>query len=269
MPEGPEIRLAGDRIAKVLQRCKATAIHFAFPSLKEYEEELTGQKITSVETRGKAMLIHFSEGLSIYSHNQLYGRWVTTRGTEPPTTNRQIRLSISTSKGTAWLLSASEIEVLDENGREEHSYLSKLGPNPLEDSCTEKELIEFWSQPRFARRSLAAMLLDQGFLAGVGNYLRSEILFVAALDPTGKRPSDLTVLAHAALTMCRQAYRLKGITNDEELAKKLRAKGWKRRDYRHWVFNREGQACHRCGKTIKKVVLAGRRLYYCPGCQLT
>lgn len=267
VPEGPEIRRAADTIAKVLKGREATKVSFAFPHLQPFESELSGQTITAVESRGKGMLIHFQDGPSIYSHNQLYGRWVTTKSDEPPKTNRQIRLRISTAKGTAWLLSASEIEVLDLPGRAAHAYLGKLGPDPLDPATTVKAVLDHWAEARFSRRGVAALFLDQSFLAGVGNYLRSEILFLAGVSPHGKLPADRTALAQASLDLFRRSYATRGLTNSEDLVTALKSQGLRRRDYRHWVFSREVKACHVCGKTILKETLAGRRLYWCPGCQ--
>ncbi len=75
MPEGPEIRRAADKIAKVLEGKTINSIEFAFSHLKPFESDLQSREVTALETRGKALLTHFDNGLSIYSHNQLYGRW--------------------------------------------------------------------------------------------------------------------------------------------------------------------------------------------------
>lgn len=265
MPEGPEIRRAADSLGRVLEGRTVTSLTFAFPHLQEYQQRLSGQTVTFVESRGKAMLIHFEDGLKIYSHNQLYGRWVTRRDAEPPITNRQIRLSLVTEKGSAWLLSASEIEVLQSDAT--HSYLDKLGPDPLRLETSVETLLAHWAQPAFSRRGVAALFLDQSFLAGVGNYLRSEILFLAGVCPTGRLPADRRALAEASIELFRRSHKTGGITNEPDQVARLKALKWRRRDYRHWVFSRAGQACHRCGEEIVKTVLAGRRLYFCPGCQ--
>lgn len=73
MPEGPEIRIAADNVAKAIVNQPIREIFFAFEHLKPYEEILSQQLITAVDTKGKGMLIRFTDGLSIYSHNQLYG----------------------------------------------------------------------------------------------------------------------------------------------------------------------------------------------------
>jgi endonuclease-8 len=268
MPEGPEIRIAADKLCKILQGQPAQSVVFAFPHLQSHQADLTGQVITQVESRGKAMLIHFAGGLSIYSHNQLYGRWVTTRAGKEPKTNRQIRMVVATPRGTAWLLSASEIEVLDAPARHSHPYLSKLGPDPLDRSVTADTLMEHWKQTRFSRRAACALLLDQSFLAGVGNYLRSEILYVAGHRPDLRLPPNRQKLASASLELFRQSHQTGGLTNDLRLVQELKDQGVRRSEYRHWVFNRLGKPCRRCGEAIRKDILAGRRLYWCPGCQV-
>lgn len=75
MPEGPEIRRAADNLEAAIKGKPLTDVWFAFAQLKPYESQLTGQIVTRIETRGKALLTHFSNGLTLYSHNQLYGVW--------------------------------------------------------------------------------------------------------------------------------------------------------------------------------------------------
>ncbi len=105
----------------------------------------------------------------------------------------------------------------------------------------------------------------------MGNYLRSEILFVAGVHPR-LRPVDcdeetLLRLADAAVFTSRQSYRHNGITNDLQQAKQLKAEGWKKTQYRHWVFNRDGKTCFQCDTPLVKEIAASRRFYYCPVCQ--
>ena len=94
MPEGPEIRLAADRIEKALARRPVDAIAFAFEHLRPFERRLRGHAVERVETRGKAMLTHFDNGWTIYSHNQLYGRWYVCARDRLPETGRQLRLTL-------------------------------------------------------------------------------------------------------------------------------------------------------------------------------
>jgi endonuclease-8 len=272
MPEGPEIRLAADRIARVLEGRVVEAVEFAFPELKPFEEALQGQVVQRIDTRGKAMLTRFEGGLTIYSHNQLYGRWFTSRRGELPQTNRSLRVALHTAEHSALLYSASDVTVLDKEGLAAHPFLNRLGPDLLDHELEAGELAERLQAKAFRGRSLASLLLDQKFLAGLGNYLRSEILFCAGLDPL-RRPRDLEDeerlrLAEVALELGWRSYRTRGITLDPAQREKLeqrRPRGARRK--RFWVFARAGQPCYRCGTSILKEVRGSRRLYRCSQCQ--
>jgi len=271
MPEGPEIRRAADRVERAIAGRTAREVRFAFPRLRHYQKQLVGSRVSRIETRGKAMLIHFAGGLAIYSHNQLYGRWYVKPAGVLPKTGRSLRLAIHNDEKSALLYSASEIDVLDAEGISAHPFLSKLGPDALDPELTDARLAKRVANPRFARRQLHALLLDQGFVAGLGNYLRSEILFVAGIHPQ-RRPGELSpaerrTLARAVRRVTRQAYRTGGITNDPSRAKRLAAEGERRRSYRHHVFTRGGLPCWACGEPVEREVLGGRKIFFCPGCQ--
>jgi endonuclease VIII len=280
MPEGPEIKRAADQLKRALIAQTALSVTVApdrFAHLQGAARRFKNTLIVSLEPRGKALLTGFSNGVTIYTHNQLYGEWAlfsradhATRHT-PPATHLQTRLVIETAQHWAVLYSASEIEFWPTDKVEQHPYLAKLGVELLARETRINNVLAHIRQPRFAKRSLAALLLDQGFLAGVGNYLRSEILFVARL-PADSRIVDLTdaqvrALAHAALTLTRQSYRTNGVTNDTKLAATLRAQGWPFARYRHWVFDREEESCHVCATRITRVDASGRGLFLCTRCQ--
>jgi endonuclease VIII len=271
MPEGPEIKRAADKIATALLPHPVKEVWFAFEHLKHYEEAFKSQNIIAVEPRGKALLIHFDNGLNIYSHNQLYGKWELCKAYSYPQTNRQLRLAIHNSSKSALLYSASDIEVLDEAAIATHPFLTRLGPDVLNNATTIEMIQSRLNDPAFRRRRFTTLLLDQHFLAGLGNYLRSEIPFVARIHPS-LRPVDcsqtqLLALAEAAIAIPQRSYQTGGITNDLELVATLKIRGMRRSQYRHWVFNRAKQPCFVCGTSIVKDVAGARRFYYCPHCQ--
>lgn len=271
MPEGPEIKRAADRIAKAIARKPIQEIFFAFEHLKHYEKDLARSQVISVQPRGKALLTHFENNLAIYSHNQLYGKWEVKRAYNFPETKRQLRLAIHTVKKSALLYSASDIAVLYPGDIEIHPFLSKLGPDVLDETTTAERVSQRLKSDRFHRRGLASLLLDQHCLCGLGNYLRSEILFVASVHPSFRpkdcTPTQLNALGRAAIALPRQSYETGGITNDLTRAQQMKADGLPRRAYRHWVFARQHKSCYQCGTGILKETFAGRRLYYCPTCQ--
>ncbi|WP_348764821.1 endonuclease VIII [uncultured Salinisphaera sp.] len=277
MPEGPEIRRMVDDIATAVGGRDADAVFFAFERFKGFEAALTGRRITSVQARGKGVLVFFAargdDGpWCVYSHNQLYGQWRIGRAASLPTTKRQLRFAISAGPRAARLYSASDIRLVRPAALDTVPYLARLGPDLLNDAdVDDHRLLQQLDDRRFCGRALGTLLLDQHFIAGVGNYLRSEILFVAGLHPRYKpkslNDSQRRRLVIATRTMIEQAYRLKGITNDPDRAQRLKAQGQSFGARRHRVFGRAGQACYDCRAAIEKTTVASRRLYRCPNCQ--
>jgi endonuclease-8 len=270
MPEGPEIRRAADRIAAVIDGQRLVEIRFGLARLRRFEDELTGGWVVGVEARGKALLIAFDLGLTLYAHNQLYGVWYVRPRGQLPSTARSLRAALHTQTHSALLYSASDIAVLDADGLLRHPYLARLGPDLLDPTLHWRDLSRRLNEPAFRNRSLGALYLDQSFVAGLGNYLRSEILFAAGLHPK-RRPSDLDLktrnrLARATLEIGWRAYR-SGVTNPEARVAALKAAGERRRGYRFAVFARHGRPCHVCGATIERLEIGGRRLYRCLNCQ--
>jgi endonuclease VIII len=271
MPEGPEIRRATDAIAKVLKGKTVRKLAFGQPHLAPWQKRFTNALVLDVEPRGKAVLTHFGNAKTIYSHNQLYGEWaIFDKNAEPPT-HKQRRIVLDTDEHRIVLYSASDIEVLDSVQVLTHPYIAKLGVELLDPSIKQADVVAWLNQARWQKKLLAQILLDQAFLAGVGNYLRSEILFVAKLYPW-VRLIDLSAmqrkcLAKAAISVTRQAYRQAGITNNPRSAKLLKAAGVPFSSYRHFVFDREGQSCWVCHNEVVRDEVAGRQLHWCPHCQ--
>lgn len=269
MPEGPEIRRAADRLAEAVAGRPLVSAWFAFPALQEQAPALAGRTITAIVPHGKALLTHFDHGWTLYSHNQLYGVWRIAAAGERPDEGRSLRVALETAERAILLYSASDIEMWRTAALGAHPFLSKLGPDVLDPALAARAVEARLRDPAFAGRQLAALLLDQGFLAGMGNYLRSEVLFTAGIAPT-RRPRDLSAgerrrLAQALLAVPRASYATRGI----EPAAGMRA------DYltdtpagfRFRVFDREGLPCPGCRRRIMRHELGGRRLYWCPRCQ--
>ncbi len=271
MPEGPEIRRAADRVARVLVGQPIVAADLRLPGIKRFESRLTGSSVTAIDTRGKAMLTRFDNGLTLYSHNQLYGRWYTTRRPKLPETGRQLRVALHTPTHSALLYSASDIEVLTRRGLANHPFLNRVGPDILDPDLTADQVAERLRSPRFRNRALGHLYLDQAFLAGIGNYLRSEILWAARVNPIAK-PAQLELksirdVARQTLTISRRSYRTRGVTAPPKAAQERKASGMSYQQYRFQVFGREGLACYGCGATIERSTMGSRNLFFCSVCQ--
>lgn len=271
MPEGPEIRRAADRIGKALVGKVVLDGQWPFPSLNQADELILGHEVLSVTSRAKAMLIRFSSGWTMYSHNQLYGRWTVHLKTTDHNSRRSLRAEFMTDKHAVRLWSATDIQLVptaEENGI---PFLQRLGPDVLDPAITSTKLQAHLREKKIYRKKGATLMLDQQCFAGLGNYLRSEILHAAGIHPDD-RPCDLDDeslgrWATAIKEITQRAYLEKGVTVPTEVALSSKARGEPRRMWRHAVFCRNDRPCLTCGDLVLRKRYAGRRLDYCPSCQ--
>ena len=269
MPEGPEIRRAADQLALAVVGQPLVNAWFAFPALKPFESSLPGVTIHSIVPHGKALLTRFDNGWTLYSHNQLYGVWQVVGAGERPDTTRSLRVALETSEHAILLYSASDVAMWRDEDLVRHPFLSNLGPDVLDTSHTAAAVAKRLQQPAFAGRALSVLLLDQGFLAGMGNYLRSEVLYEARLSPTrigaALTAAEKQALGNALLAIPRRSYRSKFKGALPDSSKDYLAHTAK--TFRFKVFEREGYPCPGCAGQIVMERLASRRLYWCPRCQ--
>lgn len=262
MPEGPEIRRAADNLEAAIKGKPLTDVWFAFSQLKPYESPLIGQTVTHIETRGKALLTHFSQGLTLYSHNQLYGVWRVVETGNIPATTRVLRVNLQTVDKTILLYSASDIEMLTPEQLATHPFLQRVGPDVLDPRLTPDDVKARLLSARFRNRQFSGLLLDQAFLAGLGNYLRVEILWQVGLTGQHKAKDlsdqQLEALSHTLLDIPRLSYTTRGQADENTHHGAL---------FRFKVFHRDGEACERCGGIIEKTTLSSRPFYWCPHCQ--
>jgi endonuclease-8 len=261
MPEGPEIRRAADALQAAVVDQPLTEVWFAFAELKPYQKQLLGQRIQSITPRGKALLTRFENDLTLYSHNQLYGVWRVTDAGKRPASQRSLRVALQTADRAILLYSASDISMWPSAKVHEHPFLQRIGPDVLDPQLDEDLVFGRLRGTRFAGRRLGGLLLDQSFLAGLGNYLRAETLWQAGLAPS-HRPRELDdtachALAHALLDVPRRSYRTRG------------RRGSRLQDtpFRFNVYARTGKPCPRCAHPIVRSHASGRPMFTCPHCQ--
>ena len=267
MPEGPEIRRAAQAVHHGIAG-QPLRMMLAHPALAPMTRALRGATVESVSARSKAMLTRFSTGDVLYSHNQLYGEWVVDRPDEP-LRSRAIRLVLETSAQRAVLYSATDFAWLRHGVENAHPYIAKLGPEVLDDATTVRDIAARLAQ--FPRRRIADALLDQQVLAGLGNYLRSEIAFVAKLNPW-RRLGELSDaerhrLAKAVHDITHRSFRTEGVCVPNAMYRAQRQLGATFEAARFFVFDRAQQPCRECGATIERATLGGRKLFVCVACQ--
>ena len=270
MPEGPETKRMADDISRIVKRKKISSAKFLHPAL----EGLNNTKNISIDdviSLGKSIIIRLSTGQSIITHNQLYGKWTINYLNTKIRHNRKLRIEIASERKVARLWSATDILVYKTNQEMHHPYLKNLGPDILDKNTDQQLIISKLKSKQAWNRQLSSVLLDQSVISGLGNYLRSEILFFAGLVHT-KKPSDLDInqiiklaiiMKNIAVRACKQ----KGKTIDLDYFKKEFGNVNNFNNIKHMVFGRKGFPCFKCGKKILKLIVASRRVYICPICQ--
>jgi len=300
VPEGPEVRRHADRLAVILTdepvaelwaRTKAAKAWLA-----ENQNALVGKRIQSVRSHGKNLVGRIEGGFYFYSHLMMWGRWqVFGPGEVPVEIDRRERARITAATGaTAVLFSAPVFEVGAGDPYEKYETLRALGPDilpyPDEPPFEAAAFVARLQTPEHAARTIGAALLDQTILAGVGNYLRAEILFQCRLDPW-RLVADLTggdlgrlnrVIPETAVC----AYAAGGATVPDTERERMKADPslvysnatgeW---GMRHFVFRRTNLPCLVCGTPIRQKRQVTRQLddggekeriiYFCPACQQT
>jgi endonuclease VIII len=267
MPEGPEIFLSARAVHEAVAQQPCT-VKLPYPPLATKTRSLRGVPITRVHARSKAMLTEFANGVVLYSHNQLYGQWVVHPAGEA-LLPRQVRLVITTAKHQAVLYSATDFAWLRAGEEDQHPYIAKLGPEVLSDQVSAAQIAQRLAA--FPRRVIADALLDQHVLAGLGNYLRADILLVAKINPLRKintlTPAELLRIAKACKTLTQRSVKRQGVVRPWAQYLAARKAGADFEAARFYAFDREGAPCWECGTPIARITQGGRGLFYCPACQ--
>jgi endonuclease-8 len=274
MPEGPEIYRAAAALDRAIAN-KRIEVALHYPSLKRRAKRLQGARIVRVYSRSKALLTEFDNGDVLYSHNQLYGEW-QIHDRHEPLLARQVRLIISTMSQRAVLYSATEFAWLHRDRIDLHPYIAKLGPEVLSPEVSVATVASRLSA--FPRRVVADALLDQAVIAGLGNYLRADALFVSRIDPFARigelSNTELQRLARACIQLTRRSVVQAGVVRsltDYRRALRVESKvhGVNRAHERSrfYVFDREDQPCWQCGTRISRVDRGGRGVFFCTSCQ--
>ncbi|WP_116044881.1 Fpg/Nei family DNA glycosylase [Amycolatopsis palatopharyngis] len=267
MPEGHTLH----RLARLHRRRFAGAeVGVASPQGRFAAEAavLDGQVLRGAEAHGKHLFHDYGERGVVHVHLGLYGAF--TEAPLPVTAPvGQVRMRLVGRSHWTDLRGPTRCELLDE--AQVDAIRARLGPDPLRRDARPDEA---WERISRSRSSVAALLMDQSVLAGVGNVYRAEVLFrhgVAPMLPGRSLDRSLWTGIWADLVVLMRAGVRTGRIDtvaDEHLPE---ATGRAPRQDRHggevYVYRRASLPCLVCGTPVEHAVLAARNLYWCPVCQ--
>lgn len=184
---------------------------------------------------------------------------------EPPEPRGTVRIRLAQEHGIADLTGPNQCQILDGSGV--RTILSRLGPDPIRDDPGDRE--RFTRLARRRRVPIGQLVLDQSVAAGPGNIYRADCLWRVGIHPfrPGSRVSEARLgLLWNDLVLAMREGKRDGIilTNPSEY---VPADPLDEEDRRFAVYHRTGRPCWRCGTAIAEADMAGRRLFWCPGCQ--
>jgi endonuclease-8 len=265
MPEGHTIH----RLARAHNAVFAGAVVEASSPQGRFAEGaslISGHVLRKVQPYGKHLLYRF-EGRAerLHVHLGLYGTFIG--GELPaPVPRGALRLRLLGGGSYADLRGPTACELLLPG--EVTELLGRLGPDPLQPRADPSLAAQRLARSRTA---IAALLMDQSVVAGVGNVFRAEVLYRAGISPfRGGRDigsAEFAALWADLVRLMRAAVRSGRIVTTEPRDRPLGSRRSPTREDAYYVYRRTGLPCRRCGTAICTQILVGRNLYWCPRCQ--
>ena len=266
MPELPEVetiarRLKPQLIGKTIQDAQ---LHWkrtlAFPSPRKFRALVKGQQIRDITRRAKYFILQLSD-FSLLVHLRMSGDLQIKEGKIKPEKHDRLILNLLSAEGDLSHLVFNDTRKfgrvwLTTNAED---VLGKLGPEPLSRAFTPAWL---HTALHSRHRLLKPLLLDQTFLAGLGNIYADESLHLAKLHPLAASDSvteeQAEALHSAICQVLKEGIRRNGASFD-----------WVYRDgaYHFRVYDRAGRPCPVCGTSIERIIVGQRSTYFCPTCQ--
>ncbi|MGE0814277.1 MAG: DNA-formamidopyrimidine glycosylase family protein [Vicinamibacterales bacterium] len=266
MPEGDTIARAAARLHEALAGQGVTAFEAALARVRTAAENhpLRGRVVERVAAHGKHLVMQFSGDLLLRSHLRMHGSWHLYRpGERWQRARHAMRLRLETPEWQAVAFDVYDAELVAAPSARRLAAIAALGPDlvdpALDPGAAAARILASGARP------IAAVLLDQRVVAGLGNVLRSEVLFLEGVAPD-RAASTLPPEAVARL-VARGARELR--RNAAPTAARRLTTGRLSPDEALWVYQRTGRPCRRCGEPIRSGPdgPGGRRVYWCPRCQ--
>ena len=280
MPELPEVETVARDLRGLIVGATIVSAVCTWPrTLRTHDPEsfdaaIAGRRIEAVGRRGKQLVVSLSGGAILTIHLKMTGQLFVGPSAEVRdpyvrlelglADGREIRFRDIRTFGRIGLYPIDEAtgEAVTEIGGT--AVFAGTGPEPLDPSFT---LRSFRERLRGRRGRLKSLLLDQSFIAGVGNIYADEALWTARVHPlrsaASLRRDDERRLHDAVRAILAEAVERRGSSVDDYTAPD--GDGSMQEYLR--VYQRTGEPCVRCGRPIRRVVVGGRATHFCSWCQ--
>jgi formamidopyrimidine-DNA glycosylase len=281
MPELPEVEsirrdLAGEVPGRTIRRAEVLDTRNAFRVIRrhanrsDYENQLRDVGVVRVDRRGKYLLFLLDNSTALVVHLGMSGQLVLADPEDPVANHTHVVFHFADGAQLRFIdpRSFGETFVADRSELGEVAELSKLGLDALTRPMSWEE---FCDRLRRRKTKLKALLMDQGFISGIGNIYSDEILFAARLrhdrPSDSLSPDEARRLYEAISEILERAVVHRGTSmRDEQYRDLYGAPGGFQSFLK--VYQREGQPCVRCSTAIQRTRWTNRSTHFCPICQV-
>lgn len=288
MPELPEVQTTINILkTKVLNRTfvdvwtDSPSLIKKPKSFLKFKDLLRGGEILRIERRGKNIIFILSNGLAMLIHQKMTGhliygvwkkekeRWISQiegpLKSEPQ--NRFLRIIFFLNNGFQMALSDlrkfAKIELWEQSEIDQASTLKNLGPDALKVSVK-----DFSERIKLQQGRVKQVLMEQSFVAGIGNIYADEILFSAKIHPqviaNKLKQSQIKAIYQAMQAILKLAIQNKGTSFSDYRNPNGEKGGFGEITQ---VYRKTGQKCPRCKTKISRIIMGGRSAHFCPKCQ--
>jgi formamidopyrimidine-DNA glycosylase len=264
MPELPEVETIARNLrpSLVSRRVQAVGLFWARtlakPGIGEFHQRMSGQRIEAVTRRAKYLHLVLSDG-HLLIHLRMSGDLLLRPSPCSPEPHDRLHLALDSGQtlvfndtrkfGRVWLVDDAR------------DVLGGLGPEPFSDDFTSEA---FYDRLQARHRQLKPLLLDQSFLAGLGNIYSDEALHLAGLHPLRQSDTISTDETHKLFEAIRAVLQT-GIENNGASIDWVYRGGSFQNHFR--VYGRVGQPCPVCAEPIERIIVGQRSTHFCPNCQ--
>ena len=274
MPELPEVQTVVTGLNKMLRDKKIVNTHIydemviGYPEKEDFISLSEGKKIKSLTRRGKYIIINFSDNKhKLVIHLRMSGKLLYKKRNDEKDKHTHVIFEFDDDTDLRFnnIRKFGRLYFITENELEEAGNLSNLGIEPLSDEFT-LDLFEEMVDGR--KGMIKPLIMNQEFIAGVGNIYADEALFMSNIRPDRKANTlseqEIEDLYNAIRKILKKGIKMGG-TSVSDYVNALGKSGKFQHELN--VYKKEGEKCEKCGEAIEKKKVSGRSARFCPNCQ--